>query len=266
MKLRKFSAAVLFVIGLLSIFGCGGDSGDAVGTNTAAVGGQLEKITIASKALGRPMRVNVYLPKGYADGAGYPVLYIIHGMGGDPDSWMPNLRMNLTADFLINQERIEPLIIVAPQMDDSYGLGMYEEYLCVDLIQFVDSRYKTNPSREKRFIGGLSMGGFIALRSAFLHDDLFSKVGGHSAALFGYPGTTKDEDNPIFIAKSKDLTNLKVYLDCGNLDPLYSPTAELYDLLQSKGVASENHLYQGGHTGQYWMDHMAEYLLFYAGK
>jgi len=262
MKFNKFIAAILLFICLLAIYGCGGGSG---GSSTAQGGGQLESITISSNALSRTMRVNVYLPEGYTDGAGYPVLYIIHGMGADPDSWMPDLGMNLTANILINEGKIEPLIIVAPQMDNSYGLGKYEEYLCVDLIQFIDSHYKTNPSREKRFIGGLSMGGFIALRSAFLHVDLFSKVGGHSAALFGYPGITKDEDNPIFIAKSKDLTSLKVYLDCGSSDPLYKPTAELFNLLQSNGVESENHLYSGGHTGLYWMAHMSEYLEFYAG-
>lgn len=263
MKLHKRIAAISLVILLFCLCGCGGGSDSAT---TVQGGGHFERTSIFSKPLHKSMRVNVYLPEGYADGAGYPVLYIIHGMGGNPDSWMMELGMIGVADSLIHEGKIKPLIIVAPQMDDSYGLGGYEEYLCVDLIHYVDSHYKTNPSRESRSIGGLSMGGFIALRFAFLHPELFSKVGGHSAALEGYPGITNVEDNPIFIAKNVDLSSLKVYLDCGSSDPLYMPTAELFALLQSKGVTSENHLYPGDHTGIYWNSHMQEYLVFYAGK
>jgi enterochelin esterase-like enzyme len=263
MKFHKRIAVTSLVVFLFSLCGCGGGSDSAT---TVEGRGHLERITISSNTIHKSMWANVYLPEGYAGGSGYPVLYIIHGMGANPDSWMPELGMNVVADTLIREGKIEPLIIVAPQMDESYGLGGYEGYLCVDLIQYIDSHYKSNTSREKRYIGGLSMGGFIALRYAFLHSDLFSKVGGHSAALEGYPGITKDEDNPIFIAKNMDLSSLKVYLDCGSSDPLYVSTAVLFDLLQSKGVTSENHLYSGDHTGIYWKSHMREYLVFYAGK
>jgi enterochelin esterase-like enzyme len=103
------------------------------------------------------------------------------------------------------------------------------------------------------------------LRSAFLHVDLYGKVGGHSAALFGYPGITEPEDNPIAIAKSKVVSPLKVFLDCGESDPLYEPTTELFGILQSKGVQSENHIRPGYHNASYWSSHMSEYLIFYAG-
>jgi len=263
MKFHKGIAVIFIVVFLFTLFGCGGGSGNST---TAQGGGQVNKITVSSKSLGGNMSVNVYLPEHYAGGAGYPVLYIIHGMSGNPDSWLYYLGMSTVADKLIREGKIAPLIIVAPQMDDSYGLGGYEGYLSVDLIQYIDSHYKTDPSREKRFIGGLSMGGFIALHSAFLHPDLFSKVGGHSAALFGYTGITQATDNPIYIADNADLSSLKVYLDCGNIDPLSAPTLKLFELLQSKQVVSENHIYSGSHEASYWRSHLEEYLVFYAGK
>jgi S-formylglutathione hydrolase FrmB len=61
-------------------------------------------------------------------------------------------------------------------MDDSYGDGGNKDFLCVNLIYYVDSHYSTNPTSEIRFFGGLSMGGFIALHNAFFHTDLFSKA------------------------------------------------------------------------------------------
>lgn len=264
MKSRKSIAVlIIVVVCLVALSGCGG-GGDS--PTTVQSGGRIEEITVSSKSLNRDMAVNVYLPEHYADGSGYPVLYIIHGMSGNQTSWLTYLGMSSVADTLIREGKIEPLIIVAPQMDNSYGLGGYEGYLSVDLIQYIDSHYKTNPSREKRFIGGLSMGGFIALHSAFLHPNLFGKVGGHSAALFGYISITQPTDNPIYIASYTDLSSVKVYLDCGNIDPLSVPTKQLFDLLQSKQVPSENHLYSGGHEASYWRSHLEEYLVFYAGK
>jgi enterochelin esterase-like enzyme len=153
-------------------------------------------------------------------------------------------------------------------MDDSYGAGGNEDFLCVDLIQYVDSHYSTNPTRENRFIGGLSMGGFIALHNAFFHTDLFSRVGGHSACLYTHPAVNDSVENSIVTARHKDLTMLKVYLDTGTGDHfnLTACLSELYGILQSKGVPSEYHPSLGGHDAHYWAGNMEKYLMFYAGK
>lgn len=261
---------------------------------------EIKKATFHSKSLDQDMRMNVYLPKGYNPQQHYPVLYIMHGYSGLETGWMPELGLNAVADQLIEAGRITPLIIVAPQLDNSYGInssptysvtnggfnkGRYEDYIYKDLIEYVDTHYSTIVNREGRYIGGLSMGGFISLHTAFLHTDLFSKVGGHSPALFINDWSTTGGENglkallypsdekrkirdPLSIAKDLDLSNLKVYLDCGDQDAykFYEGTEQLYNLLKAKKVSVEYHLGKGKHDGEYWKPMLDDYLLFYAGK
>lgn len=253
---------------------------------------QITKLSLASNALNKEMKVNVYLPKGYSDKNKYPVLYIIHGYTGNEDSWMPGLQMDKKADALIDSKEIEPLIIVAPQIDNSYGInssipnyyssfhtGMYEDYLYKELIPYIDATYSTISSKEGRYIGGMSMGGWVALHMAFTYVDSFSKVGGHSPAIFldGYLGEAmsfvypteelRNKRDPLRVAENKDLTSLKVYLDCGAQDSykFFEGCDKLNEILVSKGVASEYYLNQGEHDGVYWETHIEEYLKFYAG-
>lgn len=246
----------------------------------------LKKITISSTYLGKDMNINVYLPQGYSDTRKYPVLFIIHGMYADEDSWMPDLKMNKVADYLIRDGRIKPLIIVAPQMDNGYGVnsfwGLYEEYFRKELIPFIDSHYSTDPARENRFIGGLSMGGYIALYMAFSYPDMFGRVGGHSPCIFlnDTPGSTgitnwlypsesiKRLRDPIQLAQKNDLKGIKVYLDCGDQDQYeyWKGNKIVGDILRSRGIEAEDHVFPGSHEGSYWMLNNEKYLLFYAGN
>ena len=233
------------------------------------------------------MRFNIYLPKGYSKKIHYPVLYLIHGYTDTEDAWMPNLNLKDAADRLVENGKIASLIIVMPQIDNSFGIntdkimnmslkfsaGMYEDYLYKDLIPYIDKKYSTVKSKAGRYIGGLSMGGFAALHLAFCHPDMFSKVGGHSPAFADdpwlYPNDEKrNERDPIKIASSKDLGSLKVYLDCGDRDSFkfYVGCEQLFAVLQSRGISSEYHLNSGEHNAEYWKAHSDDYLVFYAGK
>jgi enterochelin esterase-like enzyme len=231
--------------------------------------GKVELISVPSTALGKDIFAKIYIPFGYTKQAQYPVLYIFHGGGGNQDSWMPQLGLEIRADDLIHQKKIKPLIIVAPEMGPGYAGGAHEDFISKELIRYIDTHYSTDPNRKNRFIGGLSMGGFIALHHAFLHPDLFSKVGGHSPYLYTEEGLNDAVENPIITAKSgaKDLTSLKVYLDSGIADPynLVAPNAELFRSLRGKGVMSENHPNPGGHDIAYWKGNIDNYLKFYAG-
>lgn len=123
------------------------------------------------------------------------------------------------------------------------------------------------------------MGGFAAIHLAFRHPDLFSKVGGHSPAiwvkpdrfmeawLFPTPDLRKERD-PLQLAQTQDLKGLEVYLDCGAEDALrfYEGSELLYKALQQRGVKSQYHLRPGPHGWVYWQQHFEEYLHFYAGK
>ncbi|KAI7258584.1 hypothetical protein KC345_g10526 [Hortaea werneckii] len=265
---------------------------------------EIRNTSFHSQALDQDMRLSLYLPKGYSAGQHYPVLYFIHGYGGKETDMMDNLGMNLNADHLIETGQIEPLIMVFPQMDNSYGLnsspayavndpgdplttynGMYEDYLVKDVVNYVDAHFSTIADRDNRFIGGVSMGGFISLHSALLHSDVYSRAGGHSPGLFlndwsavgGETGLKRflypteeirQERDPLIFAKDMDLSSLAVYLDCGDEDSyrFYEGTEQLYKLLKSKGVAAEYHLEKGKHDGECWQSHMDEYLIFYAGR
>jgi enterochelin esterase-like enzyme len=229
--------------------------------------GQVSEVSVHSQALGMNKPVKIYTPYGYSATSKYPVLYLFHTGGGDQNTWMPKLGLETRADQLIRDKKIRPLIIVAPQMGEGYSGGGNEEFVSKELIHY-DTNCSTDPTRENRFIGGLSMGGFIALHHAFFRPDLFSKVGGHSPYLYTEIAVNDAVENPIVTAKTRDLTALSVYLDAGIADPfnLVATNAELYRALFIRGVASENHPKPGGHDGAYWKGNLDDYLMFYVGK
>ncbi len=246
----------------------------------------VQKVTFYSESLVKDMQFNIYLPIGYVEEKKYPVLYMIHGYGGSEDSWLPELGLDKSADQMLNDNKINPLIIVSPQIDNSYGFnslsGNYSDYIVKDLIQYVDSHFGTDATREGRYIGGLSMGGWAAFFNGFQHPELYSKVGGHSPALFMddwsnaaglkdwlYPTEElRKQRDPLFLVETQDLKGFSVYLDSGDEDgfKFYQGAEALYQQLQSKNVKSEYHLFPGGHDNDYWSKHTRDYLLFYSGK
>jgi enterochelin esterase-like enzyme len=238
------------------------------------------------------MKINIFFPKGYSTEKKYPVLYLLHGSGGDENSWINDMQVDKKAANLIDTNIIEPLIIVMPNYDNSYGTnssikscsnkenecGLYADYLSKDLVQYVDENYSTIKSRESRFIGGLSMGGFAALEIAFNHSELYSKVGGHSPAMFldatsdlkwlYSDETMRKTTDPIYLAKEKDLSHLKIYLDYADNDMghIIDSSQILNEILKGKDAKVEIHTSAGMHDANYWRGNTESYLKFYAGK
>lgn len=241
-------------------------------------------ITIPSAALAGRAKAIVYLPKGYSEKEKYPVLYALHGYGADEKTWPTSLGGGRTADRLIGEGRIRPLIIVAPYIDNSWGLNAqgerYEDFLCRELIAYIDGHYSTIAARDGRYIGGISMGGAVALRLAFTHQDLYGKAGGHSPALWPgevpgamslwvYPSEAlREERDPLRLARTRFLQGLQVYLDCGEQDDpeFLAGCKELDGILRARGIEAELHLSPGAHDAEYWRPMIEKYLLFYAGK
>ncbi|MEK4517222.1 alpha/beta hydrolase-fold protein [Paenibacillus sp. FSL H8-0122] len=201
---RSSCLCLLLIILYIVLGGCSRNSGedsqgaaDKVETAPLQSPG-VQNLVFHSEALDREMRLSVYLPAGYNASQRYPVLYFIHGYGSRETDIFDGLNLQQNAERLIEAGQIEPLIIVAPQMDNNYGLNAvvnpgdpaalggerYEDYLVKDVIEYTDSHFNTLAERDSRYIGGISMGGFISLHSAFLHSDVYSRVGGHSSALF----------------------------------------------------------------------------------
>ena len=298
------AATVLAV--LFAIAGCGGSGATPASlsapqsvppaqTQTAAAG-RIDRVGIDSAALKKTMGVEVYLPYGYSTAQRYPVVYMFYGYGGNEDTFFSNsLPMNVAADTLISQGRIPPMIIVVPnyansfavnttveQQPDSAGgtIGLYEDYVINEVLPYIDAHYSTAARREQRYVGGFSMGGFAALYLGLRHVDLFSKVGGHSAALWDYDKTNSDQflgqrdwlyatpalrqqRDPMLLAAQVDVKTTRFYLDGGNADQLLPKDSEMADILRSRGAAVEWHANDGGHNLGYWNAQLGNYLLFY---
>jgi enterochelin esterase-like enzyme len=295
---------MLLMIAIVLLAGC--SSGQVKRTTIAADSGLSEAaaaaasassitqyLVVDSTALGKQMKVNVYVPKGYSKERRFPVLYALHGKNGDENTFFSNgLNVNKRADKLIQSGEIEPLIIVAPEFDNSYGinsssvlaekneygLGMYEDYLIKDLIPIIDANYSTIAGSEGRYIGGISMGGYAAFHLAFTYPDLFSKVGGHSAAVWKDTpdylswmyegGQAQSEVDPVMLASTTDLSGLSIYLDHGDKDHkhIIEGNIALLEQLDKVKATYENHISSGGHNNKYWSSQMDNYLRFYAGN
>ncbi|MWC30835.1 esterase [Paenibacillus sp. MMS18-CY102] len=247
------------------------------------------RILFDSPALGKEVRFNVYLPPGYDATKHYPTLYMLHPLNGSENSVLSSVGLSAAADKLIGEGKIQPLLIVAPLLESSYGLnlteedaktcssctiGNYEDYLIKDLIPYVDSHFGTIADKSGRYIGGFSGGGLAALHAAFTHSDLFSKAGGHSASLYldAWPDLystpeLRNQRDPLVLAENADLAGLSIYLDCGDQDPyrFYEGAEKLNQLLLKKQAKSEYHHSPGAHDEAYWDPNSENYLLFYAG-
>lgn len=250
--------------------------------------------TFYSASLNKQMHVSIFLPPGYSPRNKYPVLYLLHGKDGNEESWMSGhlgfqgIHIDETATYLILHKKIQPLIIVSPEINNSYGIntsqftqsvhgynrGMYEDYIVKDLVVFVDSHYSTIQNRNGRYIGGFSMGGFAALHDAFLHPDLFSKVGVMSAALWdgGLPDelswiysthALQQSRDPIMLAENHNVKNISITIIEGTSDPFLQGNKRLATVLEHQGALVTYHPYAGAHTYTFWQKHSDELLLFF---
>lgn len=156
-----------------------------------------QSLSFHSAALGRQMAYSVYLPDGYPANGPYPVLYLLHGLGGSETDW-PNVGgAGRTADRMIEKGVINPMIIVMPDGEDSWyadtgvygGPGAFETAIMADLIRHIETTYAASPLPGARAIAGLSMGGFGAIRLAFKHPDRF-------AAAVSFSGAIVEDDLP----------------------------------------------------------------------
>ena len=133
--------------------------------------------TFHSAALGRDWPYVVYLPTGYhADGARYPVLYLLHGNNGDAMDWVTQGDLQATADALIARHEIAPVVIVMPQGGNEWYVDRREKMETAffeDLMPEIEAHFAVADERSGRAIGGVSMGGFGALRYTFEHPDAF---------------------------------------------------------------------------------------------
>ena len=222
--------------------------------------GKLEMVEYDSKSVGNKRKAQVYTPPGYSADTKYPVLYLLHGIGGDENEWARGGHPEIILDNLIADKKAEPMIIVMPngraQTDDRPGpnamgtapaFGKFDKDLLGDLIPFIQSKYSVKPDRESRALAGLSMGGGQSLNFGLGNLDTFAWVGGFSSAPNTKPAA---ELVPDAAAATKQLKLL--WISCGNKDGLIAISQGVHTFLKEKNVPHIWHVDGNAHDFRHW--------------
>lgn len=188
-------------------------------------------------------KATVYFPPKYNKNKKYPVLYLLHGIGGDHMEWRQGVP-NIIMDNLIADKKAVPMIIVMPngraQKDDrpignvyagSAAFANFEKDLLIDLIPFIQKTYNVYTDKAHRAIAGLSMGGGQSLNFGLGHLDLFAYVGGFSSA----PNTKQPEELIPNIENTKKENKL-LWMVCGSRDNLMYNSSRLKAFCDKNGV------------------------------
>lgn len=223
--------------------------------------GKIDTITYESKTVGTQRKALVYTPPGFEKKAQYPVLYLLHGIGGDEKEWFRNGTPQIILDNLYAQGKLTPMIVVLPNgraMKDDRATGdimakdkveafaTFEKDLLNDLIPFIEKKYPVKKDRENRAIAGLSMGGGQSLNFGLGNIDKFAWVGGFSSA----PNTKEPQQLLPDPAKAKELKLL--WISCGDQDRLMSFSKRTSDYLTQNNIPHIFYVEPGGHDFKVW--------------
>ncbi|MBN2477203.1 MAG: hypothetical protein JXB62_21525 [Pirellulales bacterium] len=222
--------------------------------------GQLEMVTYDSKSVGTARKMQVYTPPGYSKDKKYPVLYLLHGIGGDETEWQRFATPNVLLDNLIADGKASPMIIVMPngraqENDRAEGnifaaapaFAAFEQDLLEDVIPAIESRYSAEADREHRAIAGLSMGGGQSLNFGLAHLDTFAWVGGFSSAPNTKPAKELVPDPAAVKSKLKLL-----FLSCGKKDGLIRVSQGVHTYLKENDVPHIWHIDGNAHDPAHW--------------
>jgi enterochelin esterase-like enzyme len=223
--------------------------------------GTIELIEYDSKTVGARRKMNVYTPPGFSKDRKYPVLYLLHGIGGDEDEWVRFANPAALFDNLIADGKMVPFIAVLPngraQKNDHLGPGenafatapafaVFERDLFDDVIPAIESRYPAKSDRESRALAGLSMGGGQTLNFGLTHLDRFAWIGAFSSA----PNTKPIAELLPNPAAARDLKLL--FVSCGRKDGLLEVSQGVHAYLKANGVPHVWHVDDHAHDKEHW--------------
>jgi S-formylglutathione hydrolase FrmB len=260
--------------------------------------GRAECNAVPSKILRHPVPYCVLLPPSYdADKTHrYPVLYFLHGIGENEQALLNSGGWDLIQD-LWDQKQLGEFVIAAPAGGRSFfinsqdGKVRYQDFLMREFLPYIESHYRIQAGRRTRGVAGISMGGYGALHLALLFPQTFGAVSANSPALiaklpkidptpgesnilarmlgsaFGIPFDRAfwQRNNPFTIVRNGSRpAGLKIYFDCGTEDSYgYNVGAQAFhELLVSRHIPHEFHLYPGSHDWTYFAQHFPAALEF----
>jgi enterochelin esterase-like enzyme len=225
--------------------------------------GKIDSVTYNSKTVGSVRKALVYIPPSFSKDKKYPVLYLLHGIGGDEKEWLKGGQPQVILDNLYADKKVEPMIIVMPNgraMKDDRAIGnifdsikvqafaTFEKDLLTDLIPFIEKKYPVIQDRESRAIAGLSMGGGQSLNFGLGNLDKFAWVGGFSSA----PNTKKPEELVPNPADAKNKLKL-LWISCGDKDRLIQFSQRTHNYLNTNQVPHIYYVIPGGfHDFKVW--------------
>jgi S-formylglutathione hydrolase FrmB len=259
--------------------------------------------TLNSHILKKTVHYCVMLPASYATPKSterYPILYFLHGLGSNEQMLFKMGGWNLVED-LRREHKIGDFLIVTPDAQATFyvnsadGKVRYSDFFIQEFMPFIEGSYRVQRQRRSRAIGGISMGGYGALRFAFAHPELFSAVSAESAALitatpaeldatirsgdpiggaltpvFGNPIDRAHwlENDPLALARRNKnaIRGLAISFNCGT-DDQYNfqvGASKLHKELDSLGINHEYHLYPGDHSATYFLTHLPEIMEFHS--
>jgi S-formylglutathione hydrolase FrmB len=264
---------------------------------SAFASGRVECNTMPSKILARNVSYCIVLPASFdADKTKhFPILYALHGLGDNEQFFVHSGLWNVVED-LRERGELKDFLIATPAggaafyINSKDGKVRYEDFLLQEFFPFIEKRYRALPGRAHRAISGVSMGGYGALHLAFRHPQLFGSVSAHSAALieklpaflntpqsprsrvlgsvFGIPPDIAfwNASSPLNLARSSNLSGLKIYFDCGDQDDygFEAGATALDKILTARKIPHEFHLYPGRHDPSYFAAHLPASLAFHS--
>lgn len=236
--------------------------------------GNIDTISYASKTVGVKRKALLYTPPGFSKNKKYPVLYLLHGIGGDPNEWLYGGNPQVILDNLYADGKIVPMIVVMPNgraMKDDRPVGnvfdsvkvqafaTFEKDLLNDLIPYIEKTYPVLKDRESRAIAGLSMGGGQSLNFGLGNLDKFAWIGGFSSA----PNTKRPEELVPDAARAKQQLKL-LFISCGDSDRLITFSKRTHDYLEKNNVPHIYYIEPGVHDFKVWKNglYMFSQLLF----
>lgn len=224
--------------------------------------GKIDTFSYSSKTVGNTRKALIYTPPGFSEEKEYPVLYLLHGIGGDEKEWLKGANPQIILDNLYDENRLEPMLVVMPNgramkndraegnifaPDKIEAFSRFEQDLLNDLIPFIEKNYPVLQDRENRAIAGLSMGGGQSLNFGLGNLDKFAWVGAFSAA----PNTKEPEvllPNP---QEAKEKLEL-LFISCGDKDDLINISRRTHNYLFQEEVPHIYYLERGGHDFKVW--------------
>ena len=268
----------------------------ALALSLHATAGTIVEREFRSAALSRNWSYTVYPPTGYeSSNLRYPVLYLLHGNGGNRYSWINDGHIQQTADVLIARGDIPPCLIVMPDAGTSWYVDRKENMetaVTKDLIADVEQNWRALSTRTGRLVGGLSMGGYGAMRLSLKYPEMFAAAALLSPAIYNPeppetssarrvgvfgspdydPAVWKEYNYPAlwdaYIAKKMPVP---MYINSGDDDDFFieHEVAQFYFLLRTNKQPAELRIVDGAHVWTVWESTIGDamkYIFRYAER